>query len=56
MFSVPGFLMANSSAPASDAWEVAAWAFGIPGLILSYYTAVAYIPSIRAGVRAGRAA
>jgi cardiolipin synthase len=56
MFAVPGFLMANSSAPAPDAWEVAAWCFGIPGLVLSYATAVLYIPLIRDGVRAGRAA
>jgi cardiolipin synthase len=54
MFAVPGFLMANSAAPAPAAWEVAAWCFGIPGLVLSYYTAVAYIPLIREGVRAGR--
>jgi len=55
MFAVPGFLMGNSAAPASDAWLVAAWIFGIPGLILSYYTAIAYLPSIRAGIAAGRA-
>ncbi|MEO6653940.1 MAG: CDP-alcohol phosphatidyltransferase family protein [Ilumatobacteraceae bacterium] len=54
MFAVPGFLMGNSSAPASDAWTVAAWIFGIPGLILSYYTAITYVPSIRAGIAAGR--
>ena len=56
MFAVPGFLMANSAAPAPGAWEVAAWCFGIPGLALSYYTAVAYIPLIRDGIRAGRSA
>jgi cardiolipin synthase len=56
MFSVPGFLMANSTAPFPVAWEVAGWVFGIPGLILSYYTAVAYVPLIRDGVRAGHAA
>ena len=54
MFAVPGFLMANSSAPGSQAWEIATWCFGIPGLVLSYYTAIAYIPSIRDGIRAGR--
>ena len=54
MFAVPGFLMANSSAPAPRAWEVAAWCFGIPGLVLSYYTAVRYIPLITAGIRSGR--
>ena len=56
MFSIPGFLMANSSAPWPGAWEVAAWGFGIPGLILSYYTAFTYIPLIRDGIRAGRTA
>lgn len=55
MFAVPGFLMAESSVPAAGAFEVAAWAFAIPGLVLSYYTAFAYIPLIRAGVRAARA-
>ena len=47
--------MAESSIPIAGFFEVAAWAFGIPGLILSYYTAVAYIPAIRDGVRSGRA-
>ena len=56
MFAVPGFLMAASSIPIARAFEVAAWGFGIPGLILSYYTAVMYIPMIRDGVRAGRTA
>ena len=54
MFAVPGFLMANSSAPAPEAWEFAAWCFAIPGLVLSYYTAVKYVPLIVAGIRAGR--
>jgi cardiolipin synthase len=56
MFSIPGFLMANSAAPWPAAWEAAGWVFGIPGLVLSYYTAVAYIPLIRDGVQAGHAA
>lgn len=55
MFAVPGFLMGNSSIPIADAFTVAAWCFGIPGLVLSYYTAVAYIPMIRDAVRTGRA-
>jgi cardiolipin synthase len=54
MFAVPGFLMAESSIGIAGAFEVAAWGFGIPGLVLSYYTAVMYIPFIRDGVRAGR--
>jgi cardiolipin synthase (CMP-forming) len=54
MFAVPGFLMAESSVPAADAFGVAAWVLGIPGLILSYYTGIAYVPAIRDGIRAGR--
>ncbi|MDJ0768746.1 MAG: CDP-alcohol phosphatidyltransferase family protein [Ilumatobacter sp.] len=54
MFAVPGFLMGNSSIPIADAFTVAAWCFGIPGLVLSYYTAIAYVPAIRAGLAAGR--
>ena len=56
MFSIPGVLMANSSAPFPAFWTAAAWGFGIPGLILSYYTGFAYIPKIRDGIRAGRGA
>ncbi len=55
MFAVPGFLMGNSSIPIADAFTVAAWCFGIPGLLLSYYTAIAYVPMIRDAVRTGRA-
>lgn len=54
MFAVPGFLMAESTVPGAAAFEVAAWCFGIPGLMLSYYTAFAYVPAIRAGIAAGR--
>jgi cardiolipin synthase len=54
MFAVPGFLMGASEFPGAQAFEVAAWLLGIPGLLLSYYTAIAYIPRIRDGVRAGR--
>lgn len=55
MFAVPGFLMGHSSVPGADGFTVAAWIFGIPGLILSYYTGAAYIPTIRASVQSGRA-
>jgi cardiolipin synthase len=54
MFAVPGFLMAESSVPGADAFWVASWCFGIPGLVLSYYTGAAYFPAIRDGIRAGR--
>jgi cardiolipin synthase len=55
MFAVPGFLMGESSIAIADWFAVAAWIFGIPGLILSYYTAVAYVPIIAQAVRRGRA-
>jgi cardiolipin synthase (CMP-forming) len=55
MFAVPGFLMGHSSVPGADGFGVAAWMFGIPGLVLSYYTAIKYVPIIRDSVRAGRA-
>ncbi len=54
MFAVPGFLMGNSDIPGADGFTVAAWCFGIPGLILSYYTAFMYIPDIKAAIAAGR--
>lgn len=55
MLAVPGFLMGASSLPIAVAFEVIAWICVVPGLILSYYTAVAYIPAIRDGLQRGRA-
>jgi cardiolipin synthase len=54
MFAVPGFLMAESSIAIAGWFEVAAWCFGLPGLALSYYTGIAYVPVIRRGLRAAR--
>ena len=55
MFAVPGFLMAESSVPGAEWFEIATWCLAIPGIILSYYTAFDYIPKIAAGIRTGRA-
>jgi cardiolipin synthase len=55
MFAVPGFLMGESSVPGAAGFHIAAWCFGIPGLVLSYYTGIMYIPAIRDGIRAGKA-
>ena len=55
MFAVPGFLMAESSVPGAEWFEIATWCLAIPGIILSYYTAIDYIPKISAGIRSGRA-
>ena len=54
MFAFPGFMLGNSDFPGAAGFEVAAWIFAIPGLALSYYTGVAYIPRIRDGIAAGR--
>jgi cardiolipin synthase len=54
MFAFPGFMLGASDFPAHQGFQIAAWILGIPGLILSYYTAVTYIPTIRASLREGR--
>jgi cardiolipin synthase len=54
MFAMPGFMLGASDFRGSAGFQVASWLIGVPGLILSYYTAAAYIPMIRAGVQAGR--
>jgi hypothetical protein len=56
MFAVPVFLMGHSTVPGADGFTIAAWCFAIPGLALSYYTAITYVPIIRDSIRAGRAA
>jgi cardiolipin synthase len=56
MFSVPGFLMGNSDISVADWFLAIAWLTGIPGLILSYWTAIAYIPQVRRAIASGDAA
>jgi cardiolipin synthase (CMP-forming) len=54
MFAVPGFLLGASDFPGHAGFQVAAWIVGIPGLVLSWITAVAYVPRVRAAIAAGR--
>jgi cardiolipin synthase len=54
MFAFPGFMLGASNFPGHEGFQIAAWILGIPGLILSYYTAVTYIPTIRRSLREGR--
>ncbi len=56
MFSVPGFLMGNSDISVADWFQAIAWLVGIPGLILSYWTAIAYIPQVRQAVASNTSA
>jgi cardiolipin synthase len=54
MFAFPGFMLGSTTFPVHQGFQIAAWILGIPGLVLSYYTAVTYIPTIRASLREGR--
>ncbi len=56
MFAVPGFLLGNSDIASADVFQAAAWLVGIPGLILSYWTAIAYIPQVRRAIAEGASA
>ncbi len=56
MFAVPGFLLGSSDFPGADGFWVASWLLGIPGLVISWWTGLAYIPRVRSSVAAGRAA
>jgi cardiolipin synthase (CMP-forming) len=50
MFAVPGFMVGNSDFPLHEWFLVASWILAVPGLALSYYTAFAYVPTIRASL------
>jgi cardiolipin synthase len=55
MFAFPLFLGGH----APDLWwhttaKVLGWCFAVPGLVLSYYAAAAYVPIARAALREGR--
>lgn len=50
MFAVPGFLIASSDIELADVFQIASWMLGIPGLILSYATGIAYIPQVRRAI------
>lgn len=48
MFTFPGFMLGATDFPAHQFFLAAAWIMGVPGLVLSWYTAIAYVPLIRA--------
>ena len=56
MWAFPLLLLGASSVAGADFARHAGWAIGVPGVVISYVTAVAYGPVIVANVRAGRAA
>ncbi|MDQ3469686.1 MAG: CDP-alcohol phosphatidyltransferase family protein [Actinomycetota bacterium] len=53
MFAVPGVMLGASDFPGNDGFQIASWILGIPGLVLSWMTGIAYVPKIRAGIAAG---
>ena len=56
MFSFPAFLAASiTHGTAHDLFWVIAWVFAVPGLVLSYYAAIRYVPEARRALREGRA-
>lgn len=54
MLTFPGFLMGESGMPIASAFTVVSWILGIPGIVLSVYTACAYVPLVVDGIRSGR--
>jgi cardiolipin synthase (CMP-forming) len=55
MCAIPAFVIGSSDFPAHGLFWAAGWIVGLPGLVISWLAAVAYVPMIRAGVAAGRA-
>ncbi len=56
MMSVPCFLASHSTLSWADTATTLAWLTGIPGLALSYWSLVLYVPLARRALRDGRAA
>lgn len=56
MFALPGLLLGASDFAFADAFTVASWILGIPGLFISWYAAVMYVPVMRASLLEGRQA
>ena len=55
MLALPGLLLGQSDFRYRLPFQITGWLCAIPGLIISYWTAFAYIPVIRANLRDGRA-
>lgn len=55
MFALPGLLLGRSDFKYKLPFQIGGWACAIPGLLISYWTAITYIPIIRCNLRDGRA-
>jgi cardiolipin synthase (CMP-forming) len=56
MVAFPLFLLGSADVRFADFYTAVAWLVGIPSLIISYYAAVLYIPTMRRSLAAGREA
>lgn len=56
MMSVPFFLGSHGDLSWADTAEVLAWATGLPGLALAWYSLLLYVPLARRALREGRMA
>jgi cardiolipin synthase len=54
MGAVPSFLIGTTDVWEAPFFSVLAWVLGLPGLVLSYWTGIAYIPLVRHGIASGR--
>ena len=55
MFAVPLILLGQADGAGSRWVTWLGWFFGLPALVISYITAINYLPVIRANLRSGRA-
>jgi cardiolipin synthase len=53
--AVPAFVCGSSDFPFHELFTAIGWIVGLPGLVLSWYTAVRYLPQIRRSVAIGQA-
>jgi cardiolipin synthase (CMP-forming) len=54
LFAIPAFVLGGSDLSTAGLFQALGWMLGLPGLALSYYTAITYVPLIRANMRAGQ--
>ena len=54
MFAVPALTLAESGIALEPLFRLVGWVLVVPGLVLSYVTAVQYVPKVQEHLRAGR--
>jgi cardiolipin synthase len=54
MFAYPAFLLAHGTAAWQEPFAVFAWVCGVPGLVLAWIAAAAYVPKSRQALARGR--